>query len=1034
MKTTHLSLLKSTLILAILSIFCCFDASAARATYITQDGIRYAVDKTKGLAYVASPATGTTYPAEITIPDKFTNASINYTVKGIYASAFLNDSALTKITLPETCVEIGAFAFKNCVKLATFPIGEQVTSIGQSAFEGCTSLTEAFIPAGVTGNLVNQQFAGCTSLQKFVIKDATTSININTDCFVSPALGETPAISSTIGELYYGRNIGPLYVSPFRNNKSVTKVTIGPNVTSLQSREFMGCTELISADLSAVTAPLSLVGETFSGCSKLTAITMSNMVSSIPSSFCKDCSSLTTVTLPSTITSIGDLAFSNTKLAQLTLPEGLTFIGIKAFENAIKGTTISIPNSCTTVKDKAFFGSNLNTISLPATTNLGIAVFASCPLNNIEVRTAEGTPLLTTDGFQLTSVDGKTLKASVTVDASKTELVNNTIETIEDYGFSNAPYKKVTLPALKNVGYRAFYNMANLESWTITVAHDNGTNILEKTGITELNIEEGLKVLPAATCKDCANLNKVNLPVSLNVIMNDAFAGCSKLKEMELGTMLNYLEAGAIPASVETITCKNVNVPIVNENLFSVEQNNVTCKVAESAIADFKANQYWNRLNIVGDATITGAKVPVGCPTGLYFATTDGKLMYQTPEGVISDTNIPAGPHAFQLGAGHNRVYVSYAGKYFTYQNDQATTGDGELFYLNKAGDSFYRVTLVSNIGYQAFQDPFSLSVDAPNHLLYVADRNVGVHKIDTERPGLYGTQPFLVENAGLGYYGAPWSYGAIGCGLERDSQGTYWMGKKFNGYGIFRFTDADIEAGASKLPDFPILFNNTTLSTFTIDEANDFLYAYLMSDGVNTPGVYRFKLSDLKTKGSSATFADGTLIDASPVLEEGTAPSELTGVTQISSNGTNVYWAYIAPTSEDDKYIGKGETYATAFDATNPLHKNGIKYIKADGSSTEVKYAVPDVKAYGVAAYVFDASGVDVVNNKVANKAIVRGAIIDVPDDANISIIALNGATLAQRHVAAGASVSLEGYASGLYLVKIIYADGAQQVVKVIR
>ncbi len=49
---------------------------------------------------------------------------------------FMNCSALSSITLPDTITEIPELAFYGCEKLGTFTIGEQIESIGDGAFSG----------------------------------------------------------------------------------------------------------------------------------------------------------------------------------------------------------------------------------------------------------------------------------------------------------------------------------------------------------------------------------------------------------------------------------------------------------------------------------------------------------------------------------------------------------------------------------------------------------------------------------------------------------------------------------------------------------------------------------------------------------------------------------------------------------------------------------------------------------------------------------------------------------------------------------
>ena len=84
----------------------------------------------------------------ITIPEKVTFNSTEYSVTSIGKSAFYDCDALTSITIPNSVISIGNFAFSGCSSLTSITIPNSVTSIGNSAFSGgLTSITiEATTP------------------------------------------------------------------------------------------------------------------------------------------------------------------------------------------------------------------------------------------------------------------------------------------------------------------------------------------------------------------------------------------------------------------------------------------------------------------------------------------------------------------------------------------------------------------------------------------------------------------------------------------------------------------------------------------------------------------------------------------------------------------------------------------------------------------------------------------------------------------------------------------------------------------------
>lgn len=279
----------------------------------------------------------------------------------------------------------------------------------------------------------------------------------------------------------------------------------------------------------------------------------------------------------------------------------------------------------------------------------------------------------------------------------------------------------------------------------------------------------------------------------------------------------------------------------------------------------------------------------------------------------------------------------------------------------------WYRVTVLNNVGYKAFEDPFSMYISEIDNKIYIADRNVGIHEMSADTVGLYGTQPFFMQNNWLPYYNDKITYGAIGAGMTMratdviNADGTtrnnvYWVAKKFNGQGIFRFDKSMLypDGTGADHPDkqLPVYLNNVQMTSFYLDEENGYVYFFVQKDNVDncTPGLYRIALATLNSKQEMATVKDdAVLIDNSPILLEGSG-DEITGITQITGDGDYIYWAYISCGEEGTSVPGM-----VAYDATNPLHQTGIKMISAKPENANVvpaiTYAVEGIAAYGVAA-----------------------------------------------------------------------------------
>ena len=171
------------------------------------------------------------------------------------------------------------------------------------------------------------------------------------------------------------------------------------------------------------------------------------------------------------------------------------------------------------------------------------------------------------------------------------------------------------------------------------------------------------------------------------------------------------------------------------------------------------------------------------------------------------------------------------------------------------------------------------------------------------------------MQNNQLKYYAnqtAGTMYGGIGCGFYKVN-GVYWMGKKFNGFGIFRFRKSDIAvdangnatAATAGEDPFKMILPFVQMTQYYVDQANGQIYFYMQnnmnSTGPKVPGVYRLPMSAVEAHdalGEDTPITDAVLIDDSPVRatamsvwESPSSPvmeSMFTGVTSLLPAMTN--------------------------------------------------------------------------------------------------------------------------------------------------
>jgi hypothetical protein len=515
----------------------------------------------------------------VTIPDRIPDTTNGLPVTSIGADAFLNYTNLTSVTIGDGITAILPGAFEGC-SLANITIPSSVTSIGDDAFAGC-NMTNLVIPNSVT-NLGLGVFNGCESLTNITIGSGLTiiggfegchslaSVTIGTnvasigdwafeDCqslrsitipssvtnigawaFYDPALisvyfeGNAPNVGPyafAVGNIYYlpgttgwdstfgGRpaflwdpvaQVGYTTASgaisitayaatggPVTIPDRIPDTTNGLPVTSIATTAFY------QSGLTTATIPSSVTNigeEAFSACPSLTNITVDPLNSNFSSVdgvlFDK---SLTTLIqypggkagsymIPGSVIHIGDGAFSGcSSLTSVTIPNSVTSIGSYAFTGCTNLTSVTIPDSVAAIGDSTFQGcSGLSSVAIGnSVSNIGTNAFNGCSsLTAITVGTGNSV---------YSDLDGV--------------LFNQSLTTLIVYPEGIAG--NYTIPnSVTSIKSEAFENCTNLTGVTI------GTNV---ASIGDWAFE------------DCQSLRSITIPSSVTNIGDHAFWFCANL-------------------------------------------------------------------------------------------------------------------------------------------------------------------------------------------------------------------------------------------------------------------------------------------------------------------------------------------------------------------------------------------------------------------------------------------------------------------------------------------------------------------------
>lgn len=203
-----------------------------------------------GTVSISSDAFNGSNASKITLPESLVNISNN---------AFYGSTSLREINIPNSVTQIGSSAFQNCTALTTVnidTINSGLNSLGNNAFYKCRSLKELRLPYNLK-SIGENAFSACTSLTTITFdgyKEVTTEQG--TIEFVKE--------NDKLSKLEY------LGASAFTGDTALTRISIPNNVTAIKKSTFASCTSLVYVEFDITNSNLETIeAQAFMGCSKL---------------------------------------------------------------------------------------------------------------------------------------------------------------------------------------------------------------------------------------------------------------------------------------------------------------------------------------------------------------------------------------------------------------------------------------------------------------------------------------------------------------------------------------------------------------------------------------------------------------------------------------------------------------------------------------------------------------------------------------------------------------------------------------------
>ena len=352
-------------------------------------------------------------------------------------------------------------------------------------------------------------------------------------------------------------------------------ITVGDDtysVTEIKASAFA------NAQIGKLTLPSSIskIGDyAFSGSTLPELILAENAaVPSLGKGVFSGCANFSQFILPEGLKAIPDELYKGTSLSEIIIPDDIEEIGVSAFEECTKITSLDIPKSIKSIGDKAFSG---------CTSLVNVRVNSIYP------------PECSEDAFGDTSAAGAELKVPIGYSSAYAAAPGwSVFKTTSEFGIPVNPGDKFVAHgfaySVSGIGddgntVKVTYQKTDndkTDNSSITAANKTGysgdvvvpnsvsyqgisfdvTALDEKCFYSASNLEsvvlpEGITTIPAYAFNSCNNLNHIDIPSSVKEIATYAFIYCSKLEQVDLPVGLTTLGI----RSFQSTGISSINLP-----------------------------------------------------------------------------------------------------------------------------------------------------------------------------------------------------------------------------------------------------------------------------------------------------------------------------------------------------------------------------------------------------------------------------------------------------------------------------------------
>jgi hypothetical protein len=336
------------------------------------------------------------------------------------------------------------------------------------------------------------------------------------------------------------------------------------------------------------------------------------------------------------VTQIGDAAFSGcTRLTSITIPNSVTTIGNSAFGGCTSLSSVSIPDSVTELGPWAFDGcTSLTGVRIPRYVLRFVMSFESCrSLTYIDV--AEDNPSYSSsEGVLLNKA--RTTLIRCPAGKSGSYAIPESITTIGELAFYRCTrLTSVTIPdSVVSLGRWSFKDSDSLTS----VLMGSNVRIIENqtfsgcTRLASITLPDSLIRVGELAFYGCSSLRRIDLPNGLIDIGGGAFARCTGLTEIEVGAENpTYSSVGGVLFNKSQTTL--IQYPCARSGSYAIP--------GSASSVEYRAFDGCTGLTSVRiPAALTALPLFSDCSALTAINVDLGNSSYNSVDGVLFDSNL----------------------------------------------------------------------------------------------------------------------------------------------------------------------------------------------------------------------------------------------------------------------------------------------------------------------------------------------------------------------------------------------------------